>query len=64
MALHSKMLNWQGRDLHYGRRDEQWQGMWRVRRADGSLTDMANLSWAKDAALAIAGQLGRIEDAA
>jgi hypothetical protein len=28
--------------------------MFRVRHHDGSLTDLANISWAKDAALAIA----------
>jgi hypothetical protein len=28
--------------------------MWRVKRPDGSLSDMANLSWARDGAIAIA----------
>ena len=34
--------------------DSKYHGMWRVERPDGSHTDMANLSWAKDAALNIA----------
>jgi hypothetical protein len=34
--------------------DKTWPGMWRVRTPDRSLSDMANLSRAKDAALAIA----------
>jgi hypothetical protein len=34
--------------------DQKYPGMWRVERPDGSLTDMANCSWAKDAATAIA----------
>ena len=34
--------------------DGQWPGMWRSRRADGQLSDMANLSWAKAAVLAAA----------
>jgi hypothetical protein len=33
--------------------DSKWPGMWRVRRG-GSMTDMVNLSRAKDAAIAIA----------
>ena len=33
--------------------DSKWPGMWRVRRG-GSISDMANLSRAKDAAIAIA----------
>ena len=28
-------------------RDDRYPGMWRSRRADGQLSDMANLSWAK-----------------
>ncbi len=35
-------------------RDSQDPGMWRSRRADGRLSDVANLTWAKDAALAAA----------
>ena len=31
--------------------DAKYASMWRVRRADGSLTDMVNLTRAKDAAL-------------
>jgi hypothetical protein len=33
--------------------DSKWPGMWRVRRG-GSISDMVNLSRAKDAAIAIA----------
>lgn len=33
-------------------RDEKCSSMWRSQRADGRLSDMANLSWAKDAVLA------------
>jgi hypothetical protein len=49
--------------LHYGSAkhpvaevipDKAWPGMWRVRTPDGWLSDMANLSRAKDAAMAIA----------
>jgi hypothetical protein len=34
--------------------DDRYPGMWRSRRADGRLSDMANLSWTKDAVLAVA----------
>jgi hypothetical protein len=34
--------------------DSKYPGMWRSRRGDGRLSDMANLSWAKDAVLAAA----------
>ena len=34
--------------------DSQYPGMWRSYRADGRLSDMANLSWAKNAVLAAA----------
>jgi hypothetical protein len=34
--------------------DAKWPGMWRVRKPDGSLTDMVNLTRAKDAAMSIA----------
>jgi hypothetical protein len=34
--------------------DDRYPGMWRSRRADGRLSDMANLSWAKHAVLAAA----------
>jgi hypothetical protein len=34
--------------------DSQYPGMWRSRRTDGRLSDMANLSWAKNAVLAAA----------
>jgi hypothetical protein len=34
--------------------DDVHPGMWRIRRPDGSLTDMANLTWARDGAISIA----------
>ena len=34
--------------------DREWPGMWRVRLPDGHLTDMVNLSRAKDAAASLA----------
>jgi len=34
--------------------DGKYPGMWRVQRPDGSLTDMVNLTRAKDAAMALA----------
>jgi hypothetical protein len=35
-------------------RDEKYPSMWRSRRADGRLSDTANLSWAKHAVLSAA----------
>ena len=49
--------------LHHGRErgplielvpDAQWPGLWRLRTPDGQLSDMVNLTRAKDAATAIA----------
>ena len=61
MAVESKALTWRGNELYYGRRkmleivpDGPHAGMYRVKRPDGTLTDMANLSWAKDAGRCIA----------
>jgi len=34
--------------------DEKYPGMWRVRSPDGRLSDMANITWAKDAAATMA----------
>jgi hypothetical protein len=34
--------------------DEKYPGMWRVRSPEGRLSDMANLTWAKDAAASMA----------
>ena len=34
--------------------DERWPGMWRVRYPDGRLTDLVNITRAKDAAFSIA----------
>jgi hypothetical protein len=55
-------LNWRGRWLYSEGRitgfsilpDIKWPQMWRIRKPDGSLTDMVNLSRAKDAALVLA----------
>jgi hypothetical protein len=49
-------LTWNGNELrHRGRTlatiepDAEWPNLWRVRRPDGDLTDMVNLTRAKDA---------------
>jgi hypothetical protein len=34
--------------------DRDWPGMWRIRRPDGTVTDMVNRSRARDAATSIA----------
>jgi hypothetical protein len=54
-------LTWKGRELRLtsGRLlatiepDGRWAGMFRVRLRDGWLSDMVNLSWAKDAAVGL-----------
>jgi hypothetical protein len=33
--------------------DGNWRGMWRIRHPDDRLSDMANLAWAKDGAIAV-----------
>jgi hypothetical protein len=44
--------------------DATYAGMWRVKRSDGSLSDMANRTWAKDAGLTIARrELGEAQSA-
>lgn len=49
-------LAWKGDRLQGGNQhvdlvpDSKWPGMWRVKRPDGTLTDMANHTWARDAA--------------
>ena len=55
-------LRWEGHQLRLltGRLlatvepDRQWAGMYRVRFRDGHLTDIANISRARDAAVALA----------
>jgi hypothetical protein len=42
------------RKLGHVFQDDNHPNMWRSRRADGRLSDMANLSWAKSAALDVA----------
>jgi hypothetical protein len=57
-----RALAWKGNSLHVGGKGkpvlaiepDRWPGMWRIRLPDGSLTDMLNLSRARDAAMAIA----------
>ena len=45
--------------------DREWLGMWRIRTPDGHLTDMLNLSRAKDAAASHAlATLNRRQEAA
>ena len=55
----ARELEWKGNRLIVGGRndpsagivpDDHWPGMWRVKRPDGSLTDMVNRSRARDAA--------------
>ena len=50
LRLHSV----RGRVLAAIEPDREWPGMWRVRMPDRHLTDMLNLSRAKDAAASIA----------
>src|SRR5262245_56537214 len=58
----SQHLQWQGNALHLGRgrklveivQDAAYPIMWRVRLPDGTLTDMANMSRAKDTARTMA----------
>jgi hypothetical protein len=52
---------WKGRQLFLGRKllatvvpDADWPGMWRVKLPSGRVTDMVNLSRAKDAAVCLA----------
>jgi hypothetical protein len=61
--LHDRFdLKWDGDHLRLisGRllatieRDQTWPGMWRVRLPDGHVTDMVNLTRAKDAAISLA----------
>ena len=49
-ALHCRGLC----DAVYVVPDAVYPGMWRVRLSDGDLTDMANLTWARDGAVSIA----------
>ncbi|HEX3523224.1 MAG TPA: hypothetical protein VHT52_14185 [Stellaceae bacterium] len=61
--IETKDLKWQGDELYYAHRklnvcvvpDETYPGvMWRVRRPDGTVTDMVSRTRARDAALFIA----------
>jgi hypothetical protein len=47
---HLRLLSIRGRVLAGIETDQTWPRMWRVRLPDGYLTDMVNLSRAKDAA--------------
>jgi hypothetical protein len=56
--------------LHYGKStkalaevipDNEYPGMWRIRWPDGQLSDMANLSRAKDAAMVLVRKHGIID---
>jgi hypothetical protein len=40
--------------------DAKWRGMWRVRLPNGQLSDMVNLTRAKDAALSLGRALSKI----
>jgi hypothetical protein len=50
---HSLRLN-SGRLMAAVEPDHEWPGLWRVRLPDGRLSDMVNLTRAKDAALLLA----------
>lgn len=43
-----------GRVLATVKPDSAWPGLWRVHLSDGSVTDMVNLTRAKDAAVSLA----------
>jgi hypothetical protein len=52
---------WKGRQLFLGRKllativpDNDWPGLWRVHLPDGHVSDMVNLTRAKDAAVCLA----------
>jgi hypothetical protein len=49
-----RLYSIRGRVLAAIEPDREWPGMWRVRMPDGRLTDMLNLSRAKDAAASLA----------
>jgi hypothetical protein len=34
--------------------DRKWPNMWRIKWPDGTLSDMANLTWARDGAMSVA----------
>ena len=60
-----RLFSSRGRVLASIEPDQTWPGMWRVRLPDGYLTDMVNLSRAKDAAASLAlGVLNRHREAA
>jgi hypothetical protein len=53
-------VQWKGRGLYLGRKllatvvpDRDWPGLWHVSLPNGHVTDMVNLSRAKDAAIAL-----------
>jgi hypothetical protein len=57
--ISARHLRWKGSKLYFEGKivgrvvpDGDWPGMWRVIRQDGSLSDMANLTRARDAAIA------------
>jgi len=64
MTALTARMSWKGDKLYYlGRRsdysvvqDEKYPQMWRVRRPDGSLSDMVNQTRAKDAAMVMLGR--------
>lgn len=68
MGTRTRYFKWKENTLYYDRRkmsaiqpDPDWPGMWRVIEESGSLSDMVNLSRAKDAARARAtGKLERL----
>ena len=60
-----RLFSSRGRVLATIEPDQTWPSIWRVRLSDGYLTDMLNLSRAKDAAASLAlGVLNRHREAA
>ena len=72
MFISSRHLRWNGHELFFARQriasvvpDGKYLGMWRVQRPDGRLTDMVNLTRAKDAAMALSlASLNAMQEAA
>jgi hypothetical protein len=60
--ISSSRFHWRGLALYAGRTptgftvvpDARHPKMWRVQYPDGSLSDLANLTWAKDGAISLA----------
>ena len=58
-----QMMRWRGNELYLRRRrvasieqDTRWPSLWRVQLPDGTLSDVVNLTRAKDAAYSLAAE--------